>query len=221
MADQTTRIPGTELLQRLKDMGDGTYAPVATGLNAGKFTHLTAATGAVANRFVASTNMKVGAYVVANAGAMPTSGARHVTVTHTSNGTTDTLGTITVVGLDLAGNAISEDIVPVADGVATGTKWFASVTSVTGAGWVIAVGNDTLTVGCAAGIIAVEGSGVLQSVSINTTAAGAITLADSTGTIAILKASLSEGNYVYNVSFADYLSISQAAASDATYIHTP
>lgn len=181
--------------------------------------HLAAATSAVANQFVASANMKVGTYTLANAGAMPTEGARHVTVTHTQvGGVTDTLGTITVTGTNLAGQTITEDIVPVSASVATGTKWFASVTSVVGAGWVINTGNDTLVVGCAAGVIADEGDGIFQSVSVNTTAAGTITLADANGTIGVLASSVAVGQYRFGVAYSGYLSVVQAAASDATYV---
>jgi len=50
----------------------------------------------------------------ANSGAMPTEGARHLTITHTTVGGADTLGKITFVGTNLAGETITEDIVPVA-----------------------------------------------------------------------------------------------------------
>src|SRR4051812_10450088 len=95
------------------------------------YTHLAAATAAVTNQLVASANMKVGAYTLANAGAMPTAGARRVTVTHTQvGGVTDTLGTIVVVGTDLSGATITDTITPLDGTVATGTKYFATVTSV-------------------------------------------------------------------------------------------
>lgn len=185
--------------------------------------HLAIATAAVANRFVTSVDMKVGAYALANGGAMPTEGARHVTLVRTVTDTADTPGTVTVAGKDLTGAAISEVLVPGATGVTVaGTKWFASVTSVTGAGWVIdgvEATKDTIVVGCGAQVIAVEGSGTLHSVSVNTTANGAITLADAAGTIAVLKASVAEGNYVYDVDFSGYLQVTLAAASDVTVIH--
>lgn len=186
------------------------------------FTHISAATAAVTNRFVTSANMKVGAYTVANSGAMPTAGARHVTVTATAGDTADTMGTIEVVGTDLAGNTISETLAPVAGSTVTGTKWFKTVTSVTGAGWVIdgAEGtNDTIVVGCAAAAAVVEGDGVLHAVAVNTTAAGTITIADSTGTIGILKSSITEGTVYYDCAFSDYLTLTVAAASDVTVMH--
>lgn len=65
-----------------------------------------------------------------------------------------------------------------------------------------------------------SGSGVLKSITVNTTAAGAITVYDNTaasGTkIATLKASVAEGVYEYDVSFNTGLTIVTAAASDIT-----
>lgn len=184
-----------------------------------RYTNLAVATVATANRFVTTTNMIVGAYTLANT-TMPTMGARLITVTHTTVAVgTDTLGTIDVVGTDLAGNVLSETITPLTDAVATGTKWFRTVTSVTGVGWVIAGGNDTIVVGCGARVVAAEGSGVFHAININTTAAGAVTVKDSLGTIAILKTSVAEGSYVYDVQFSGYLELVLAAASDVTASH--
>ena len=100
---------------------------------------------AVANRYVTSTNMKNGAYTIAN---QPAS-AKNVTVTHTAAGTADTLGIITVVGTDENGKAQTEVITPLNGAVASGTKYFKTLTSITGSGWVIDAGsgNDTIVVG--------------------------------------------------------------------------
>lgn len=98
-----------------------------------------------ADAYVASTNMKNGAYTLA--ATAPDVGARNVTVTHTAVGTADTLGTITVVGKDLAGNAVTEVITPSSGTTAQGARAFASITSITGAGWTINEGNDTIIVG--------------------------------------------------------------------------
>src|SRR5580765_7305491 len=106
-----------------------------------------AAPAASANRFVTSTNMIVGAYTVAVA-TMPTTGARHITVTHTAKTGVDTLGTITVTGTNLAGATVTEVITPLNGTTATGVKYFNTVTAIVGAGWVISGGNDTITVGC-------------------------------------------------------------------------
>ncbi len=81
---------------------------------------------------------------------------------------------------------------------------------------VINTGNDTITVGCAAGIIAFEGDCTLHSVVVNTAAAGAVTVSDVNGTIAVLKSSVVEGDYPYDVRCSGYLGISAAAATDLT-----
>ena len=97
---------------------------------------------ATTNTIVTSANMKVGAYTIA---AQPDV-ARNITVTTTSVNATDTMGTITVVGTDVLGNSLTEVITP-ASGAVAGAKVFKTVTSVTGAGWVIGGGNDTVVVG--------------------------------------------------------------------------
>lgn len=62
--------------------------------------------------------------------------------------------------------------------------------------------------------------GFLHAITINTTAAGAITVYDNTagaGTkIATLKASVVEGTYLYDIVFRTGLTIVTAAASDIT-----
>lgn len=186
-------------------------------------THFAAATAAQASatRFLGVTNMAVGDYgAPLNSGAMPSEGARHVTVSHAAVGAADTLGTVTITGHNLVGQLISEDIVPSNGIMVTGTKWFRDVTSIVGAGWVINAGNDTISVGCAAVAIAVEGAGNLHAVIVNTTAAGTVTLADAAGTIGVLKASIAEHNYVYDVAFSGFLSVVLAAASDITVVHS-
>jgi hypothetical protein len=202
--------------------GNGIVAvtPVLTGY---KFTQMTAAPAAVTDRFVTSTNMLVGAYSLANAGAMPTTGARHVTLTRTFATGADTPGTVTVTGLDLAGGVISETLIPSASDatLVTGTKWFASVTGVSGAGWTIAGGNDTIVVGCDASRVCASGpSGLLKSIIVNATAAGTVTVSDSTGTIAILPSNAVVGTYVYEVNWTNYLSVVQGAASNLTVVHS-
>jgi hypothetical protein len=102
-------------------------------------------TAADADKIVTSTNMKVGAYTVAAHPSAPSL----ITVTATANGTADTPGTITVVGTDVYDRVLTEVIIPVAGSTVSGTRYFKTVTSVTGAGWVIDAGsgNDTITVG--------------------------------------------------------------------------
>jgi len=65
-----------------------------------------------------------------------------------------------------------------------------------------------------------SGAGVLKAITVNSTAAGTITVYDNTsaaGTkIATLKASVVEGTYEYNIAFATGLTIVTGAASDIT-----
>lgn len=181
--------------------------------------NITAAIGAVANRFVTDTDMKVGAYTVANSGTMPSAGARLITVTTAADGAADTMGTVAIVGTNLAGAAISENITPVTDATATGTAWFRTVTSVTGAGWVIGEGNDNITVGVSARCILSEGNTLLHAIVVNATAAGIVSVKDSTGTLASLKASIAEHTYVYDIFCKDYLEVTAAANSDVTFVY--
>lgn len=98
------------------------------------------------DRIVVSTDMKVGSYTIDQAQSVDGQ-PRNVTVTASSSGAADTPGTIQVTGLNAAGAVISESIIPNQGSTVAGTKAFASVTSVVGAGWVIAAGNDTIEVG--------------------------------------------------------------------------
>ena len=98
--------------------------------------------------YVVSADMKVGAYTLAH--TAPDVGARNVTVTQTAVGTEDTNGTIVVVGKDLAGNTITETITPNDGETVAGTKAFAEITSITGAGWAVDAAEgtkDKITVG--------------------------------------------------------------------------
>lgn len=92
---------------------------------------------------VTTTNMINGAYTV---DAQPDI-TRNITVSATAAGAADTPGTITVVGTNYDGVTISEIIIPSAGSTVAGELAFATVTSVTGAGWVIDEGNDTITIG--------------------------------------------------------------------------
>lgn len=95
------------------------------------------------DKIVTSANMKVGAYTIA---AQPDV-CRNITVTATAVGAADTMGKITVVGTNYDGETISEEITPSAGSTVAGAKAFKTVTSVTGSGWVIGEGNDTIKVG--------------------------------------------------------------------------
>ena len=188
-----------------------------------KVTNTAATTAAVTNRFVTSVAMKVGSYTVANASPV-WSGACFVTVTHTINDTLDTLGTITVTGTNLAGQAQSESITPVNGTTATSTKMYRTVTAVTGVGWVQGgSGADTIVVGCAAGNIACGTGGTLGGVLVNNSVAAAITISHAGGTIMTVPASAAAGTY-YNlggVDFAGFLKVSTTSTNDVSVFHTP
>ena len=98
------------------------------------------------DRIVTTTDMKVGAYTIAN--NSPAGGiALNVTVTNTDDGNADTMGTIDIVGTDIDDQVLTETITPVADTTVQGTMAFKTVTSVTGVGWVINTVADTIEVG--------------------------------------------------------------------------
>lgn len=186
------------------------------------YTNLVAANAADDDRFLVSVDMKVGAYTLDQT-TIGSQGAKHVMVTHTATNTADTLGTVTIVGRDLAGQTITEVITPVSGQAVEGTKWFRSLISATGDGWVIdgeEGAEDKIEIGFGDATIVAEGSGHLAVVVVNTTAAGAIVIADAAGTIATLKASIAEHTYVYDVDYSGYLSVDLAAASNVTIVHS-
>lgn len=185
------------------------------------FTNTAASTAAVTNRFVTSVNMANGAYTVAN--ASPTwSGGCLVTATITAVTGNDTPGTLTIVGTGLDGRPLTEVLTLVAGGAATGTAVFRIITSITQAGWVINVGNDTIVVGCAAGNVACGSQGQLGGVLVNNTVAAAITISDATRTILTIPASQAAGTY-YELGGVDYgglLKVSTTSTNDVTVFHT-
>lgn len=110
------------------------------------------ATGSIAilpaddDLIVTSTNMKVGAYTVA---AQPKSACR-ISILATAGDTADTMGTVTIVGTDTVGDALTETVTPIAGTTVYTVGHFSTITSVTGAGWVIDAvegTNDTIKVG--------------------------------------------------------------------------
>jgi len=186
------------------------------------FTNTAATTAAVANRYVTTTNMKVGTYTLANTTPV-WSGAGLVTVTHTEvGGGVDTLGTIVVVGKDLSGQTRTDTITPLNGTVATGTVPFRTITSITGVGWIIGVGNDTIVVGVAAGNIACGSSGMLGGVLVNNSVAAAIVISHAGGTILTVPASAAAGTYydLGGVDFAGYLKVATTSTNDCTVFHT-
>ena len=189
------------------------------------YTHLTAANAADDDYFLESVAMKNGAYTLDET-APSTPGARRITITHTSENDyyeypAEELGTLTIVGKSLSGQTITEVIEPVADDEVSSTKWFASLVSVTGAGWVISGGAaDTIEIGYGADICVLDGPGRLERVVINATHASTVVLADARGTIATLKASIAEGHYEYDLDVAGYLTVDLNGTQDVTIIHS-
>ena len=166
--------------------------------------------------------MKVGAYTLANTTPVWAGGC-FVTCAHVTVTGTDTLGTVAVVGVDLAGNVRTDTIVPVADSTVTGIIAFRTITSITGSGWVINTGNDTIQFGCAAGSIVSGTSGTLYAIVVNATAAATIVVSDSVKTIATLAASIANGHYLYGpgVDFVGYLKVATTSTNDITVIASP
>jgi hypothetical protein len=176
------------------------------------------------NRFVTSIDMKRTAYVIATPAMPEANTARHVTITVTFDGAADTTASVLVTGTNLAGQVITETLTPSAIDATTvvGTKWFRTVTAAISASWVIAgAAADHLEVGCGVDAIIAEGSGTLHGIQINTTAAGAITVSDAGGTIAVLPAAVAEGTfYEWDVTWSGWLRVVMVAASDITVMHS-
>jgi hypothetical protein len=150
------------------------------------------------DQVVTTANMKVGTYTVDASPDVP----RVITVTHTAVGAADTLGTITVEGTDSAGAVISEVITPLSGTTATGLKAFATVTSVTGSGWSIAEGNDTIIVGTGPAlglpeVVAVSATNAIAKFNFVDEAVSAVgTHADVANTTVTLTSAL-DGSKVY------------------------
>jgi hypothetical protein len=184
-----------------------------------KTSSVVATTAAVAARLVASANMKVGAYTVANGGVAVWPGGFKVTVTQVAD-TADTMGTVAFVGKDLFGNAITDTLIPVADSTVTGTKIFSIVSTITGAGWVIAGNNDTLSCGVAADSYVATGGGYISKVIVDVLHATAFTISDSSGVLATYPASLPVGTYPLDLPFSGFLKIATTNANGIRVIHT-
>jgi hypothetical protein len=185
-------------------------------------TYLSAAVGAGdADHYCETQNMKVGALTL-TATLTPGTGARLVTCTRTVDGAADTPGTLVVVGKNLANQTITETIAVGAHGIlVTGTKLFASITTITGAGWVIAGNNDTIIVGMAAEHFIAEGAGVLKGILITEAVASAINVMDGAKTLAIFPASMAIGYYELNVNYGGGLRVEPQGNSKISIIHTP
>lgn len=183
-------------------------------------TPISAAPTASTNGYVVSVAMGNKTYTLA--ATAPQYGARHVTATRTVVGAADTPGILTVTGTDLSGQTITDVIVPGANGVTVaGTKFFQSVSSIVGTGWVTNTGDDTIVMGWDAQNAVATGAGTFHGIMVNTTAAGTITISDNGGTIAVLPASVAVGLYgPYDVNWSGFLRVETSAASQITVMHT-
>lgn len=63
------------------------------------------------------------------------------------------------------------------------------------------------------------GSGILRRIVLGETAAGTITVNDSLGTVAVLKASIVEGTYEFDVTCVGKIEVVTAAASKLTVVY--
>ena len=185
-----------------------------------KATNIAATTAAVTNRIVASANLKVGAYTIANASAVWAGGFK-VTAACTTVDTADTVGTLALVGKGLHGEAVTETLTLSAGATVTSTKYFRSITTATGAGWVISDGNDTIVVGVTAGSYAALGGGLLHQLIVNVAAAATIVVSDSSGTLTTFPASLAVGSYQVDLPWSGFLNVATTSTNDVTVIHTP
>jgi hypothetical protein len=98
------------------------------------------------DKIVTSANMKNGTYTIAAQPVVPS----RITATVTAVGAADTMGTLAIAGTLPDGTAVIETITPAAGETVSTVNEFATITSVTGAGWTIGEGNDTITVGVGA-----------------------------------------------------------------------
>jgi hypothetical protein len=165
--------------------------------------------------------MANGTYTVAN--TSPTwSGGCLVTATITAVTGNDTPGTLTIVGTGVNGQLLTEVLTLTAGGLATSSNAFRTVTSLTQAGWVINVGNDTIVVGCAAGSIACGSSGQLGGVLVNNAVAATVVISDASRTIMTIPASQAAGTFydLNGVDFGGRLVVSTTSTNDVTVFHT-
>ena len=95
--------------------------------------------------YVTSADMANGAYTLADTAPDM---ARNIRITITQQGSAnDTHGTVTIVGKDILGNDIEEVIEPDANTTTDGEKAFASISSITQAGWEMDTTADKIKIG--------------------------------------------------------------------------
>jgi len=184
-------------------------------------TYLAGAVGAGDNdRYAESQNLKVGDLAL-TATLTPGNGARIVTCTRTVDGNPDTPGTLLVTGKNLAGQTITETLIPGAHTVlVSGKKLFASVSKVTGAGWVIDGNNDTIIVGMGAEHYVSATAGQLKGILITVAAASAINVTDGGKTVMILPANMAIGYYDFGGLDYSTLRVEPQGATTISVIHT-
>jgi hypothetical protein len=146
------------------------------------------------DKIVTIANMKNGSYTIAAQPDIP----RNVTVTHaTVAAGTDTLGKLLVTGTNIDDVVISEEITPVADSTVAGLLAFKTITSIAGSGWVIAGGNDTITVGIGdlLGLPIIINADELVLLGVHGTANVAPTVAHDAASISKCTVNLATGTY--------------------------
>jgi hypothetical protein len=95
------------------------------------------------DRFVVSVDMKVGAYTLAQTTMPEAAIARKLLITVTTDTGADTMGTLDIVGTDIAGNPLTETIAPVSASAVETLNAFKTLVSITGVGWIIGGGAGT------------------------------------------------------------------------------
>ena len=185
------------------------------------FTNTAATTAAVTARYV--TLVAMSNVALTKAQTTPVwSGAALTSVTHATVATTDTLGIVTIVGVDLAGQVQTEVITPVADSTVYGLIPLRTLTSATISGWVQGGATaDNISVGVQAGNIAAAGSGILHGVLVNNVVAATVVIKDASKTIMTIPASQAAGTfYLLDVGFGSALTCLTTNTNDITLVHT-
>ena len=65
-------------------------------------------------------------------------------------------------------------------------------------------------------VVSSKDEGILHSIVVGTTAAATITITDNTGTIGVLKASVVEGTYTFDVAYTGHLTVTTAGTPTVT-----
>ncbi len=168
---------------------------------------------------LASSTIANGSFTVAAQPDFP----RNITIAVTTS--TITEGTVTVTGKDLSGNTISEVLNLATDTTLTGTKNFASVSSIVVAGLVGNDPADTFIVGIGSNIQLTIGRSTLVYVIVGSGSGtvGPYKFIDgTTGTTtnaAELKTAIAAGVYQYDASFSAGLRVILAGDTPITVVY--